>query len=696
MKYFFFLIASLVFFPSVVFGQITSNPQCVGLNDIDCLQAGGDSCEYDSQARSCFIAPDRFNAHGIARSQDMDVLIQEINMQSEQSLGRLTDFFAQDHGNTVLQEYDQFTAGLLTAARALDDGAGVLLSDINSTISQFEAQISSRIGPYGFAYNSLLASKSHIEQGQQQIQAGIQEMQALFNEGRQEAQNSQNSSEQQADAPPNNNNGADSNGVQQQCFCSVSFEPSFLVNLAVTCTVTDLKLIAPLNSRVALSELYRSIPTAQCPDKDSIKNQFGSQIDMSASVSITESTCTQAIGQLTAMIPSELASISGSCQIVTGQQSNITTIPISGSGASTGGSASRSGGTQGGIAESDPGVVHLINPIGGSVDNPQGIVNIRTILGNVLKQVTGIIGSLAFVGFVLGGFYWMTSQGNPEKVKLGLNSMIFSAIGLFVILASYAILTTILTSIGVSEGSTTPITTDGTTVGDESCKSTPGGQWECVSIDNDACGIVAPYGADIAAKRDLCNTNSQSCRLNKCQGTFNAQDVVCCNVNPGAQTAGELPAPSATQCDDVYKSYALSCNSFSFGCRQNKDSSDIVAIAYEAQKKGTKPAARGDDSYRIKGMCSGSDFCCLPNPTVNPNGKNSCEKAYGGTIGPRNGNLMCGTISGAEPTCETNQAAIDIITDLYNTVGIGSRLVGGGKAISGLCPAREVCCMPKI
>jgi len=33
---------------------------------------------------------------------------------------------------------------------------------------------------------------------------------------------------------------------------------------------------------------------------------------------------------------------------------------------------------------------------------------------------------------------------------------------------------------------------------------------------------------------------------------------------------------------------------------------------------------------------------------------------------------------------------------LYNTVGIGSRLVGGGKAISGLCPAREVCCMPKI
>jgi hypothetical protein len=46
--------------------------------------------------------------------------------------------------------------------------------------------------------------------------------------------------------------------------------------------------------------------------------------------------------------------------------------------------------------------------------------------------------------FVWGGFSWLTSGGNAEKIKKGSQTMIWAAIGVMLVLSSYIILTTYL------------------------------------------------------------------------------------------------------------------------------------------------------------------------------------------------------------------------------------------------------------
>lgn len=57
------------------------------------------------------------------------------------------------------------------------------------------------------------------------------------------------------------------------------------------------------------------------------------------------------------------------------------------------------------------------------------------------------IGALAFLAFVLGGFYWIFSGGNEERVKKGREIMVWSIIGIIVVFSSYAILTLVFKTI---------------------------------------------------------------------------------------------------------------------------------------------------------------------------------------------------------------------------------------------------------
>lgn len=99
------------------------------------------------------------------------------------------------------------------------------------------------------------------------------------------------------------------------------------------------------------------------------------------------------------------------------------------------------------FAESAP-VVKLINPIGGSAENPEGQVSPQLIAGGIIQKVFTILGSVALLAFVLGGAEWLSSAGNPEKVKKGTQIMLWAVIGLFLIFVSYAILNVIFISLG--------------------------------------------------------------------------------------------------------------------------------------------------------------------------------------------------------------------------------------------------------
>ncbi|MBT7007478.1 hypothetical protein HN958_03165 [Candidatus Falkowbacteria bacterium] len=59
------------------------------------------------------------------------------------------------------------------------------------------------------------------------------------------------------------------------------------------------------------------------------------------------------------------------------------------------------------------------------------------VIGRIVKYLLGISGTVALVAFMFGGIQWITSAGNPDKIKKGQNYMLWSAAGLIFTLTAY-------------------------------------------------------------------------------------------------------------------------------------------------------------------------------------------------------------------------------------------------------------------
>ena len=68
------------------------------------------------------------------------------------------------------------------------------------------------------------------------------------------------------------------------------------------------------------------------------------------------------------------------------------------------------------------------------------------IIGKAIKLIMGIVGAIALVMFVYAGGLWMVAGGNAEQTTKAMKTMVWSAIGLIVILSSYSIVNFIFTS----------------------------------------------------------------------------------------------------------------------------------------------------------------------------------------------------------------------------------------------------------
>jgi hypothetical protein len=79
-----------------------------------------------------------------------------------------------------------------------------------------------------------------------------------------------------------------------------------------------------------------------------------------------------------------------------------------------------------------------------TLDNPLegNKTEVAVIIGAVIKAALGIIGALTLLMLVWGGFQWLTSAGNPEKVKSGTQTMVWAIIGVILVFASYILLST--------------------------------------------------------------------------------------------------------------------------------------------------------------------------------------------------------------------------------------------------------------
>lgn len=164
---------------------------------------------------------------------------------------------------------------------------------------------------------------------------------------------------------------------------------------------------------------------------------------------------------------------------------------------------------------------HAIQTI--PLDNPiQGNPSIEQVFGGIITAVLGIIGSITLVVFMYGGFLWLTSAGNADKVKQGTQAMLYGIIGLFIIFSAYAILNTIITGIrgggrvDAGAGSPTGIPNQP----DESCLTLFGSEgFQCLPIAS--CEGLR----DGATWQDCRNAPAGVCKVNRCG---EAAGVVCC------------------------------------------------------------------------------------------------------------------------------------------------------------------------
>lgn len=115
-------------------------------------------------------------------------------------------------------------------------------------------------------------------------------------------------------------------------------------------------------------------------------------------------------------------------------------LAISAAALAQSGTVNTTGGTTGSSNNSSSNL-KLNNPLGSAVNTP------TEFIGRVLNSLFGVVGSLALVMFIYGGLTWMTSSGNAEKLKKGRDILVWSAIGLFVVFSSYAIVRVILSTI---------------------------------------------------------------------------------------------------------------------------------------------------------------------------------------------------------------------------------------------------------
>lgn len=79
-----------------------------------------------------------------------------------------------------------------------------------------------------------------------------------------------------------------------------------------------------------------------------------------------------------------------------------------------------------------------------TLTNPIGATTVQTLVGRLINTAMGVVGSIALLMFVYGGFTWMLSAGNSEKVKKGTDIVVWSALGMALVFMSYALVRFVL------------------------------------------------------------------------------------------------------------------------------------------------------------------------------------------------------------------------------------------------------------
>ncbi len=76
--------------------------------------------------------------------------------------------------------------------------------------------------------------------------------------------------------------------------------------------------------------------------------------------------------------------------------------------------------------------------------NDNAETDIMVLIKRILLAIFTIVGIIAVVMIILGGVNYATSQGDPQKVKKGKDTILYGIIGLVVVILAFAIVNFVL------------------------------------------------------------------------------------------------------------------------------------------------------------------------------------------------------------------------------------------------------------
>jgi TRAP-type C4-dicarboxylate transport system permease small subunit len=77
------------------------------------------------------------------------------------------------------------------------------------------------------------------------------------------------------------------------------------------------------------------------------------------------------------------------------------------------------------------------------------VAQIDTFIRSIIQVIAGLAGLVATGFFVVGGFAYITSSGNPEHLDRAKRTLLYAAIGLAITIGAF-VLSTIVTSLATS------------------------------------------------------------------------------------------------------------------------------------------------------------------------------------------------------------------------------------------------------
>ena len=80
--------------------------------------------------------------------------------------------------------------------------------------------------------------------------------------------------------------------------------------------------------------------------------------------------------------------------------------------------------------------------------------NLEEVIVNIVSGIVGVLALVAVIFIVVGGINYMTSQGDPGKVKKAKDTILYAVIGLIIAVLAFAIVNFVIRNIINNNNST--------------------------------------------------------------------------------------------------------------------------------------------------------------------------------------------------------------------------------------------------